>query len=86
MDALSNQGGTTLTIDALQEHALPPGLRARMEREARAGEFKMDQAKAQSEQELQQLLGNPVPVPGTAPAEAPHANGASVSKPSPVLV
>jgi hypothetical protein len=83
VDALSNQGGTTLTIDALQEHALPPGLRARMEREARAGEFKMDQAKAQSEQELQQLLGNPVPVPGTAPAEAPHANGASVSKPSP---
>ena len=47
VDALYKQGGTTLTIDALHKHALPPGLRARMEREARAGEFKMDQAKAE---------------------------------------
>ena len=65
--ALCKRGETTLTIDALQKHTLPPDLRARMEREARAGEFKMDQAKAQSEQELQRLLGNPAPVPGTAP-------------------
>jgi len=83
VDVLYKQGETTLTIDALQKHALPPDLRARMEREARAGEFKMDQAKTQSEQELQQLLGNPAPVPGTAPTPAPHANGASASKPSP---
>jgi hypothetical protein len=84
VDALSKQGGTTLTIDALHKHALPPGLRARMEREARAGEFKMDQAKTQSEQELQQLLGNPTPVPGTAPTPARSlANGASPSNLSP---
>jgi hypothetical protein len=72
VDALYRQGATTLTIDALQKHALPPGLRARMESEARAGEFKMDQAKAQSEQELKRLLGNPAPVPGTDPTPAPH--------------
>src|SRR2546421_5530184 len=83
VDALCRLGETTLTIDALQKHALPPGLRARMEREARAGEFKMDQAKAQSEQELQQLLGNPAPVPGTIPTPVPHPNGASASRPSP---
>ncbi len=83
MDALCKQGGTALTIDALQKHALPPGLRARMEREARAGEFKMDQAKAQSEQELRQLLGKPIPVPGTEVTETPHPNGASASKPLP---
>jgi len=81
VDALYKQGGTTLTIDALHKHALPPGLRARMEREARAGEFKMDQAKAQSEQELRQLLGKPIPVPGTEAPLAPHPNGASASKP-----
>src|SRR6266852_3588612 len=72
VDALYRQGATTLTIDALQKHALPPNVRARMESEARAGEFKMDQAKAQSEQELKRLLGNPAPVPGTTPTEAPH--------------
>jgi len=83
VDALCKQAETTLTIDALQKHALPPDLRARMEREARAGEIKMDQAKAQSEQELQRLLGNPAPVPGTAPTTTHHANGASVSKASP---
>jgi hypothetical protein len=83
VDALYKQGGTTLTIDALQKHALPPGLRARMEREARAGEFKMDQAKAQSEQELRQLLGKPIPIPGTEETEIPHPNGASASKPLP---
>ncbi|GAC1350892.1 MAG: hypothetical protein NVSMB27_37800 [Ktedonobacteraceae bacterium] len=31
----------------------------------------MEQAKAQSEQELKRLLGNPTPVPGTAPTGAP---------------
>jgi len=83
VDVLYRLGATTLTIDALQKHALPPGLRARMESEARAGEFKMDQAKAQSEQELKRLLGNPVPVPGTTPTPVPHANGASTPKISP---
>jgi len=82
-DALCKRGETTFTIDALQKHALLPDLRARMEREARAGEFKMDQAKAQSEQELQRLLGNPAPVPGTAPTTTHRAHGASVPKASP---
>jgi AAA domain len=71
VDALYRQGATTLTIDALQKHALPSNLRVRMESEARAGEFKWEQAKAQSEQELKRLLGNPAPVPGTPPTEAP---------------
>ena len=78
VDVLYRQGATTLTIDALQKHALPPNVRARMESEARAGEFKMEQAQAQSEQELKRLLGNPAPVPGTAPTEAPHIPAASV--------
>lgn len=51
-----------------------------MEREARAREFKMDQAKAQSEQELRQLVGKPIPVPGTEATETSHLNGASASK------
>ena len=38
----------------------------------------MEQAKAQSEQELKRLLGNPAPVPGTAPTEVPHTPAASV--------
>jgi len=84
VDALYKQGETTLTIDALQKHALPPDLLARMEREAHTGEFKMEQAKTQSEQELLQLLGNPAPVPGTAPTPARFlANGANASKLSP---
>lgn len=43
----------------------------------------MDQAKAKTEQELQQLLGKPIPVPGTEATETPHPNGASPSKPLP---
>lgn len=74
VDALYQQGATTLTIDALQKHALPSNVRARMESEARAGEFKWEQAKAQSEQELKRLLGNPAPIPGTAPSRSPAEN------------
>ena len=83
VDALCERGETTLTIDALQKHALPPDLRARMEMEARTGEYKMERAKAQSEQELQRLLGNPEPVPGTAPTTQHHANGVSSDLASP---
>lgn len=64
VDALCKRGETTLTIQALQKYALPADLRARMEREARTGEFKVEQAKTQSEQDLKVLLGNPTPVPG----------------------
>jgi hypothetical protein len=77
VDALYKRGETIFTIDALQKHALPSDLRARMEREARTGEFKMEQVKAQSEQELQRLLGNPAPVPGTTSTTVHHTNGAS---------
>src|SRR6266568_5758915 len=83
VDALCKQGGTALTIDALQKHALPPGLRARMEMEARTGERKVELAKAQSEHELQRLLGNTMALPGITVTETPHPNGASASKPLP---
>jgi hypothetical protein len=55
---------TTLTIDDLRKHALKPDQRLRLETEARTGEFKIEQAKAKSEQELQQLLGKPQALPG----------------------
>ena len=66
VDALCKQGETTLTIEALERHALQPDQRARMEMEARTGERKVELAKAQSEQELKRLLGNPTTLPGTA--------------------
>jgi hypothetical protein len=57
VDALCQEGATTLTIEALTRHALQPDQRLRMEMEARTGEFKVEQAKARSAHELQQLLG-----------------------------
>ena len=65
VDALCQQGGTTLTIEALKRHALQPDHRVRMEMEARTGERKVELAKAQSEQELQRLLGNLTTLPGS---------------------
>ena len=64
VDALCQQGETTLTIEALKRHALQPDQRVRMEMEARTGERKVELAKAQSEHELQRLLGNPTALPG----------------------
>ena len=75
VDALCQQGEITLTIEALKRHALQPDQRVRMEMEARTGERKVELAKAQSEQELQRLLGNPATLPGTAPAGPYHAKG-----------
>lgn len=66
VDALWKEGGTTLTIEALKRHALQADQRVRMEMEARAGEHKVEQAKAQSEQDLQHLLANPTTLPGIA--------------------
>src|SRR5436305_2481526 len=66
VDALCKQGETTLTIEALKRHALQPDQRVRMEMEARTGERKVELAKAQSEQELQRLLGNPTTLPNSA--------------------
>ena len=66
VDTLCKEGETTLTIEALKRHALQPDQQLRMEMEARTGEYKVERAKAQSEQELQQLLGNPTALPGAA--------------------
>ncbi len=76
VDVLCKRGETTLTLEALKKHALQPDQRVRMEMEARTGEYKVARAKAQSEQELQRLLGNPTPVPGTTLTTI-SANGVS---------
>jgi hypothetical protein len=76
VDALCRLGETTLTVEALERHALQPDQRARMEMEARTGERKVELAKAKSEQDLKLLLGNPATLPGTTPADH-SANGAS---------
>ncbi len=61
VDALWSAGETVLTVEALTRHALQPDQRARLEMEARTGEYRVARAKAQSERELQQLLGTPAP-------------------------
>lgn len=61
VDALWRAGETVLTIEALTKHALQPDQRARLEMEARTGENRVARAKAQSELELQRLLGTPAP-------------------------
>jgi Bacterial TniB protein len=76
VDALYKRGETTLALEALKKHALQPDQRVRMEMEVRTGEYKVERVKAQSEQELQQLLGNPAPIPGTVHTSL-SANGAS---------
>ena len=76
VDTLCKEGATALTIEALTRHALQPDQRVRMEMEARTGEHKVERAKAQSEQELKLLLGNPATLPGTTP-DGPSTNGAS---------
>lgn len=58
VSALCEEGGTTLTIEALKRHALQADQRLRLEMEARTGEHKVEQEKARSEQQLQDLLGN----------------------------
>jgi hypothetical protein len=59
VNTLCKEGATTLTIEALTKHALQPDQRLRMEMEARTGEYKVERAKAQSEQDLKLLLANP---------------------------
>ena len=79
VDTLWREGETVLTIEALTKHALQPDQRARLEMEARTGENRVARAKAQSELELQRLLGTRAPdgKPLQATASAPSANGAS---------
>ncbi len=85
VDALCKQGETTLTIEALERHALQPDQRARMEMEARTGERKVELAKAKGEEELKRLLGNPISLLGTTPSFDPISNGASNLSASPKL-
>ena len=85
VDALCKQGETTLTIEALERHALQPDQRARIEMEARTGERKVELAKAKGEEELKRLLGNPISLLGTTPSSDPISNGASDLSVSPKL-
>jgi hypothetical protein len=63
VSSLCRAGKTTLTIDDLKKHALKPDQRFRLETEARTGEFKIEQAKAKSEQEWQELVEKPQAFP-----------------------
>src|SRR5260370_58018 len=85
VDALCKQGETTLTIEALERHALQPDQRASIEMEARTGERKVELAKAKGEEELKRLLGNPISLLGTTPSSDPISNGASDLSVSPKL-
>ena len=63
---LCRAGETMLTLEALAKHALKPAQRLKLETEARTGEFKIEEAKKESERELQRLLGKPSTVPMSA--------------------
>lgn len=79
VDALCKEGKTVLTIEALTKHALQPDQRIRMEMEMRTGEHRVARAKAQSEKELQRLLGTTPLPPGTnetMPTPNPTSTGA----------
>ncbi len=82
VDALWGKGETTLTIEALTRHALQPDQRARLEMEARTGENRVARAKAQSELDLQRLLGTPASdgKPLQTTPSAPSTNGAGRGK------
>lgn len=82
VDDLCKRGETTLTIKALERHALQPDQRARMEIEARTGERKVELGKTKGEEDLKRLLGNLAPVPGTSPSDR-SANGTSYVSASP---
>ncbi|HEV2655219.1 MAG TPA: hypothetical protein VGT82_09670, partial [Ktedonobacteraceae bacterium] len=82
VDTLCKEGATTLTIEALTKHALQPDQRLRMEMEARTGEYKVERAKAQSEQDLKLLLANPTTLPISQGTPA-FGNGASALSATP---
>ena len=82
VDDLCKRGETTLTIEALERHALQPDQRARMEIEAHTGERKVELGKTKGEEDLKRLLGNLAPLPGTPPLDQ-SANGASDLSASP---
>ncbi len=81
VSSLCRAGKSTLAIDDLKKHALKPDQRLRLETEARKGEFKIEQAKAQSERELLQLFGKPSDLSNGA-SSAPPAASAPPAQPA----
>ncbi|GAC1347717.1 MAG: hypothetical protein NVSMB27_13750 [Ktedonobacteraceae bacterium] len=82
---LCRAGETVLTLEALAKHALKPAQRLKLETEARTGELKIEEAKKESERELQRLLGKPSTVPMSALPRLPlgtSAPTAALSSPS----
>ena len=75
---LCRAGETILTLEALAKHALKPAQRLKLETEARTGEFKIEEAKKESERELQRILGRPSMVPGSSPRHPPLSNDATL--------
>src|SRR5947199_1093245 len=73
---LCRAGETVLTLEALAKHALKPAQRLKLETEARTGEFKIEEAKKESERELQHLLGKPSTVPMSALPHPPLSTSA----------
>src|SRR6266567_1381573 len=78
---LCRAGETVLTLEALAKHALKPAQRLKLETEARTGEFKIAEAKKESEHELQRLLGRPSMIPGSSPHHPSLSNGATRREP-----
>lgn len=76
---LCRAGETTLTLEALAKHALKPAQRLKLETEARTGEFKIEEAKKESERELQRLLGKPSTVPMSALPHSTPSTGVTAS-------
>jgi hypothetical protein len=78
---LCRAGETVLTLEALAKHALKPAQRLKLETEARTGEFKIEEAKKESERELQRLLGKPSTVPMSL---SPHPSLSTSATTSPL--
>jgi len=81
--ALCEEGGTTLTIKALEQYALQPDQRVRMEIEARAGEHKVEVGKARSQQQLLELIGNAAKTPQTTFNQNGSAASQAATVPTP---
>ncbi len=78
---LCRAGETVLTLESLAKHALKPAQRLKLETEARTGEFKIEEAKKESEHELQRLLGRPSMILGSSPHHPSLSNGATRREP-----
>src|SRR5438132_11628699 len=76
---LCRAGETVLPLEALAKHALKPAQRLKLETEARTGEFKIEEAKKESEQELQRLLGRPSMIPMSSLPHLPLSTSATTS-------